>query len=62
MQPYKITMYVYADNQQQADELQQSLYAFVDIKRQHGIAVTASKLTDALNKYGNNYFVNQFLK
>jgi hypothetical protein len=55
-------MYVYADNQQQADELQQSLYAFVDIKRQHGIAVTASKLTDALNKYGNNYFVNQFLK
>jgi hypothetical protein len=55
-------MYVYADSQQQADELQQSLYAFVDNKRQRGIAVTASKLTDALNKYGNNYFVNQFLK
>jgi hypothetical protein len=62
MQPYKITMFVYADSEEQALELEQALYRFVDNKRKQGVAVSAQKLTQALMRYANNYFVNQFLK
>ena len=48
MQPYKIEMYVYADSQQEADKLQATLRAFVENKRNQGVAVTASSLINAV--------------
>jgi hypothetical protein len=62
MQPYKVTFYVYAESEEQARELEQQLYEFVDSKRSRGIAVTARKLTQALIKFRDNYFVNNYLK
>lgn len=62
MQPYKIEFYAYADSETEAKTLEKALYDFVNSKREQGIAVRASKLTDALTKYKNNYFVNNFLK
>jgi hypothetical protein len=62
MKAYQVKFYVYADSQQQADQLEQTLYAFVDAQRGKGVAVTADRLAAALRKYGDNYFVTQFLK
>jgi hypothetical protein len=62
MKPYKVTLYVYASNEQEVKELEQHLYEFVDSKRKSGIAVTAKKLSQAIQKFKNNYFVNNYLR
>jgi hypothetical protein len=62
MQVHKVDFYIYADCAEEADELKAALYDFVNRKRQQGIAVKASALTAALNKYQDNFFLNQFLK
>jgi hypothetical protein len=62
MKPIKVSFYVYVDDDSEATELTQSLHDFVEDKRRIGIAVTAKKLTEALNKFKNNFFVNNFLK
>jgi hypothetical protein len=58
----QISFYIYCDNESDANELAQALHDFVDDKRKIGIAVTAKKLTNALNKFKDNFFVNNFLK
>jgi hypothetical protein len=62
MKPIKVSFYVYVDDDSEATELAKSLHDFVEDKRRIGIAVTAKKLTEALNKFKNNFFVNNFLK
>ena len=62
MQPYQAKFFIYADNEAEVAELEKTLYDFVDSKRQQGVAVRASKLTEALTKYKDNFFVTKFLK
>lgn len=62
MTPTKISFYVYTDSSEEAKELERALHSFVEDKRSVGIAVTAKKLTLALTKYKNNFFLNNFLK
>lgn len=62
MKPYKVTIYVYAEDEQQIKELEKAAYDFVNSKYQSGILVTASKLSQALSNLKNNFFVNKFLK
>ena len=62
MQPTLIQFYAYAENEAEAKALEKALYDFVNAKREQGIAVKAAKLTEALNKYKDNYFVTNFLK
>lgn len=62
MQPYQAKIFIYADNENEVKEFEQIFYDFVNGKREQGIAVKAKKLTEALAKFHNNYFVNQFLK
>lgn len=62
MQPYKIEMYVYADSQQEADILQATLREFVEQKRNQGIAVTASSLNSAVERFGSHPLINNFLR
>jgi hypothetical protein len=58
----QISFYIYCESESEAKELTQALHDFVEDKRKVGIAVTARKLIDALNKFKNNFFVNNFLK
>ena len=60
MKPYKIEIYIYAESEQEAREVQQAAYDFENYQR--GGLVTASKLKDLLIKYKNNFFVQNFLK
>jgi hypothetical protein len=54
-------MKVYAESRAEADALQTELFSFVNQKREEGIAVTASKLIKALQRFRNNIFVNNYL-
>lgn len=62
LQPYKIDLYVYAENAEQATSLQNALKAFVNEKREQGVAVTANVLNGALKRFKNNPLLFNFLK
>lgn len=62
MQPYKIEVYVYAENEAEAKEVQKAAYDFVAHQYQQGSIVTAKKLTGLLTKYKDNFFVKNFLR
>lgn len=62
MKPQQVSFYVYAEDEAQVKSLQQALNNFVRDKYNKGVLVTATKLQDALQRYGNNFVVNNFLK
>lgn len=62
MKPYKIEIYVYAENDQQAAEVERSAKAFVRRKYDQGILITADKLNAALSRFADNFIVNQYFK
>lgn len=61
LQVYSVEFKVYAESKAEADALQTELYSFVNHKREQGIAVTASKVMKALQRFRDNIFVNNFL-
>lgn len=62
MKPYKIEIYVYADSEEEKTALERKMKEFVNTQRLRGVAVTAKKLNEILDKYGNNNFVTNFLR
>lgn len=62
MKPYKIEFFVYADSEEEAKGLERDLFDFVNEKRNIGIAVRASRIMVALDRFRNNILVNNFLK
>ena len=62
MKPHKVSFYVYAENEQQIQDLQCVLNGFVRAQYNKGIVVSAQKLAQALQTFGNNFFVTNFLK
>ncbi len=61
MKPYKATFYVYAESETEISELENTLRSFVSEKYQKGVLVTASRLSDALRRYGGHFLVTTFL-
>lgn len=66
MKVYNITIPIYADNENEAQEASKALFDFVNGYRMRNIAVTGAKITKALNKINGNAFVktqiDNFLK
>ena len=62
MKPYKITIYLYAENDEQAAAAEKAAKDFVKAKYERGILVTAEKFVGALTRFKDNIMVNQFLK
>lgn len=62
MKPYKIEIYVYADSEEQAAQVQTAARNFVRRKYEKGILVTAQKIMSALSRFEDNIMVNQFFK
>ena len=62
MTPHKIEIYVYAENEQEAKELQKAMNGFVRTQYDKGLLVTARKLIGALENFGNNFFVTNYLR
>ena len=62
MQPFKIEIYVYAENADEASRVQQSAIQFVKDKYKSGVLITADKLAKALDKFKDSFIVNQYFK
>lgn len=59
---YEVSFKVYAASQEEADAASRAIRQFVDAKAREGIAVTAAKLEQAVARWRDNYFVNQYFK
>lgn len=62
MKPYKAQFYVYAESEQEVKELEKALHDFTTSQYNKGVLVSASKLTDALKRFGHNPLITQFLR
>lgn len=62
LKPRKIEFYIYAENDEEVMEVQRAANNFVASNYQQGVIVTAKKLTDALTKFKDNFFVKNFLR
>lgn len=62
MKGYEVSFRVYAASQAEADAASRAIRQFVDAKARQGIAVTAVKLAEAVARWQDNYFVNQYFK
>ena len=60
MKGFQVTFNVYANSKEEAEAASKALRTFVDDQAKQGRAVTAQKITDAINKYKNNYFVTSY--
>lgn len=61
MEAKQVTLWVYADNEQEVSELQKELNKFVMDKYKQGIILRAAAITKLLRQYGNSPLVNAFL-
>lgn len=59
---FEVRFNVYAENQAQADAASAAIKGFISAKARQGIAVTADKLTQAVEKWQDNYFVNNYFR
>lgn len=57
MNVYTITVPIYAESEQEAQEAQQALYNFVNRYRERNVAVTGNKVVAALKNLESNPFI-----
>nr|DAH39127.1 MAG TPA: hypothetical protein [Caudoviricetes sp.] len=62
MKPYKAQFYVYADSEQEVMELEKALHDFTAAQYGKGVLVSATKITEAVRRFGHNLLITQFLK
>lgn len=62
MSGYEIRFNVYAESQEEADRATAAIKAFIGEKARQGIAVTANKLSEAIGRFKDNYFVTNYFK
>ena len=60
--PYNITLHVYAQNEQEAQELENALKDFVIEKYNQGVYPRAASLTRLIQQYGKSQIVNNFIR
>ena len=62
MQGYEIRFNVYANSQEEADQASAAIKGFITENARKGIAVTARKLTEAVGRWKDSYFVTNYFK
>lgn len=62
LQPYNITLHIYAKSEQEALELQDALRDFIIQKYNRGLYPRAESLSRVIKQYGDLPIVNNFLK
>lgn len=62
MKGYEIKFNAYASSQEEADRASAALRKFVDDCAKDGIAVTADKIANAVEKWKRNFFVIGYFK
>ena len=62
LQPYNITLYVYAEDEQEAKALEHDLLDFVNDKYNQGVYPRAAALSNLVRRYGGSTIVNNFIQ
>lgn len=62
MSGHEVKFNVYANTQDEADAASAAIKTFINSMAQRGVAVTADKLTTAINRWQNNPFVINYFK
>lgn len=62
MKPYKVNLFVYADNDEDVKQLEKALYDFVREKYNNGVLVTANTVAKAINNFKNNPILSAYLR
>jgi hypothetical protein len=62
MEGFEVKFNIYAFSQKEADEAASAIKSFISTMAQQGVAVTADKLTAAVNRWRNNSFVINYFK
>ena len=62
MQGYEVKFNVYADSQEEADRASAIIKQFITEQAQLGVAVTANRIAEAVEKWKGNYFVTNYFK
>ena len=57
MKVFPITIKIYANDEQEAEQARHALGGFIDQLGQMGIPVTGSKIADGLSRWDKNAFV-----
>lgn len=57
MNVYNITVPIYAESEQEAQQAQQALFDFVNRYRERNVAVTGNKVASALRNLESNPFI-----
>lgn len=59
MEVFPITIKIYAESEQEADEARRALGGFVDQMGRRGIRVTGGKIAEGVSRWERNAFVRQ---
>lgn len=62
MQGYPVSFNIYANSPEEAETASKAIKDFIDAKARIGVAVTAAKLTEAVDKWRDNIFVTNFFR
>lgn len=62
MQGYPITFNIYAESPEEAELATQAIKDFISAKARVGVAVTAKKVADAVDKWRDNVFVTNYFR
>jgi hypothetical protein len=62
LQHYTIALHIYAENEQEARELESSLKDFVKEKYSQGVYPRAAALTRLIKQYGSKSIINNFIQ
>ena len=62
MQGYEVKFNIYAESQEEADMMTEAAKGFISDMARRGIAVTAKKLSHALDKWKDSYFVINYFR
>ena len=57
MKVYQLSTPIYAENESEVVELRNAIVAFINEHRQHGRAVSARKVTEAIRNWDSNITV-----
>ena len=62
MQGYEVKFNVYAESQEEADQMTEAVKGFISDMAKKGVAVTATKLSHAISKWKDSYFVLNYFR
>ena len=62
MKGFPVKFNVYAETQKEADAASEAIKSFISAQAEKGVAVTATKLAEAVQRWKDNYFVISYFK